>query len=218
MIFDHFFQHWINREMTSPLMDHFMAGITNFSAWRPLIVLAVLLGLLFGNVRIRVMLLTLALALGMTDGVIVHTIKHLVGRARPLQVEPGVRVVSLVPSSPQIATLFVHPQISSPQVPPLGTKIQGVSFPSSHTANIFVIATVLFLFYRRLGIGAFVIAFLVGYSRIYTGAHWPIDVIAGACIGISNGILITFLMNQIWRKWGECFAPKLAKQYPDFHL
>ena len=81
-----------------------------------------------------------------------------------------------------------------------------------------MIATVLFLFYRRLGIGAFVIAFLVGYSRIYTGAHWPVDVIVGACIGISNGILITCLMNQIWRKWGEYFAPKLAKQYPDFQL
>lgn len=206
MILDHFFQHWINREMISPFMDHLMAGITNFSAWRPLIIIAIILGLIFGNVRVRIMLLVVAMTVGLTDGVIVHTIKHLVGRARPMQVEPGVRIVRLASASPQIVTLFSSPEVSFPRISYLGEKVQGVSFPSSHAANIFALATVLFLFYRRLGIFFFVIAFLVAYSRIYTGAHWPIDVVVGACIGIINGIVITSLINIIWEKMGKRFA------------
>jgi undecaprenyl-diphosphatase len=211
---DYFLQHWINREMTSPLMDHFMAAITNFSAWRPIIIVAVMAMLLFGHFRMRLMLLILALTLGLTDGIIVNGIKHLVGRPRPFQVEPGARVVKLAPASPQIKTLFSTPNVDVPITPPSGTTVRGVSFPSSHTANIFALATVLFLFYRHLGLLFYVVALCVAYSRIYTGAHWPLDVVVGACVGIVDGVAVVFLMNQLWKKWGARFVPGLAERYP----
>lgn len=214
MTMDHFLQHWINCEETSPLLDCVMAAITNYSAWLPILIGAIIGIIFFGNFKMRVMLLCLAVALGFTDGILVNTIKHMVGRPRPLQIEPGVRVVHLAPASPQILTLFSTPIVNFPKMPPLGTKVVGRSFPSSHTANIFVSATVLFLFYRRWGFLFYFIASLVLYSRIYTGAHWPLDVAVGACLGIIDGTIIVFLMNQLWEKWGTRFAPALARRHP----
>jgi len=66
------------------------------------------------------------------------------------------------------------------------------SFPSGHTAIFFAIAMAIFYFNRKWGIIAFVVAVLVGLSRIYVGVHWPIDILAGALIGIISGIVINY--------------------------
>lgn len=215
---DQFIQHWINRENTSPFLDHIMAGVTNYSAWFPILVAAVIFTFVFGSFHMRAMLVCLALAFGFTDGVLVNGIKHAVGRARPLQVEPGVRVVHLQQASPQILTILRSPKIDFPKTPPLGTKVIGRSFPSSHAANIMVSATVLFLFYRRFGVLYFLIAALVCYSRVYTGAHWPLDVLVGAFIGMMDAILITRLVEHLWKKWGPRFAPILSSRHPSLLL
>jgi membrane-associated phospholipid phosphatase len=69
------------------------------------------------------------------------------------------------------------------QQPPHGT-----SFPSSHTAVTVavVIALVPFLV-RPLAAVAIGYAVLVGWSRVYLGVHYPLDVLAGAGIGIAVG-------------------------------
>ena len=70
------------------------------------------------------------------------------------------------------------------------------SFPSGHTAIFFAIAMTVFYFNKKWGIVAFVIAILVGISRIYVGVHWPLDVVAGALIGILSGIVVNSLMKK----------------------
>ncbi len=63
------------------------------------------------------------------------------------------------------------------------------SFPSNHASNIFTMATYVTLCYRSTSLLAFTIAFLVGYSRIYLGFHYPLDVFGGALVGTLMGLL-----------------------------
>ncbi|HUZ89147.1 MAG TPA: phosphatase PAP2 family protein [Candidatus Acidoferrales bacterium] len=58
------------------------------------------------------------------------------------------------------------------------------SFPSDHAAAAVAIASILFVFHRRLGTAGFVIALGVGYARVYVGDHYPGDVLAGSVVGL----------------------------------
>lgn len=82
----------------------------------------------------------------------------------------------------------------------IGWREKGDSFPSGHTTQIFFLMT-LFILYFQLGLGAsialYTIALLVGLTRIYVGAHYPRDVIAGIVLGLVWGILST-LLNPYW--------------------
>lgn len=64
-------------------------------------------------------------------------------------------------------------------------------FCSSHAANSFALAIgFYFLNKKKSWLYAMIIwAFLISYSRIYLGAHYPIDVIVGAGIGCSLAVL-----------------------------
>jgi undecaprenyl-diphosphatase len=69
------------------------------------------------------------------------------------------------------------------------------SFPSDHSTFAFAAATGLFLASRRIGITAVVLAALVAFSRVYVGAHYATDVIAGAAIGCA-AVLIVYSQRQ----------------------
>jgi undecaprenyl-diphosphatase len=57
------------------------------------------------------------------------------------------------------------------------------SFPSDHATGAFVIATAIWLFRKRDGIVWLFIAGFIALSRIWTGVHYPSDVIVGTFIG-----------------------------------
>jgi len=65
------------------------------------------------------------------------------------------------------------------------------SFPSGHTATAFTMALILaYMIDKKIWSAVFpLMAFLVGYSRIYLAQHFPTDVLAGMCIGIISAIL-----------------------------
>ncbi len=82
----------------------------------------------------------------------------------------------------------------------VGWRERGDSFPSGHTAQVFFLATLL-IQGLQLGIGesiaVYAVACLVGFTRIYVGAHYPRDVLAGMVLGSVWGILAT-LVDTHW--------------------
>jgi undecaprenyl-diphosphatase len=58
------------------------------------------------------------------------------------------------------------------------------SMPSDHAVMYFALATSVFLLSRWVGLFLFLhAAFIVSITRIFTGVHWPMDVVVGASIG-----------------------------------
>jgi undecaprenyl-diphosphatase len=95
-------------------------------------------------------------------------------------------------------------------------RVRSFSFPSSHASNMFALAAFLSYNYLRLGVLCFVAAFLVGYSRIYVGSHYPIDVLGGALLGVLVGLLGAVAIRRFMRPGGAQPAgeAKEEKDYP----
>lgn len=72
------------------------------------------------------------------------------------------------------------------------------SFPSGHTLASFESATVLYLFNKKIGIAAFVLAVLIALSRIYLFVHYPSDVLFSVILGVGIGLFATFAVNKLF--------------------
>ena len=64
------------------------------------------------------------------------------------------------------------------------------SFPSGHTALAFALATSILLHRRNLGLIFITAALLVGLGRVLSNVHYPIDILAGAGLGITTALLL----------------------------
>lgn len=77
----------------------------------------------------------------------------------------------------------------------------GTSFPSSHTAITLAVVIALVPFLTRLlAAAAIVYAVLVGWSRVYLGVHYPLDVLAGAGVGMAVGGAILLILGMLFRR------------------
>jgi membrane-associated phospholipid phosphatase len=134
---------------------------------------AFLLAGLFFVIRYR--RLTVEIILGtLTLWLLVEIIKALTDRARPFMDHEKVRVI--------------------------GWRERGRSFPSGHTAQTFFLMTVIshwFQFSWGVNVALYAVAALVGFTRVYVGAHYPRDVIGGSLLGTFWGFLAT-LVDPYW--------------------
>lgn len=76
-------------------------------------------------------------------------------------------------------------------------KPTGFSFPSNHTASSFAAATTIWFINKRFGFISFVLAFMIGFSRLYLYVHYPTDVITGALAGVSIGLLSILIFKKL---------------------
>lgn len=72
----------------------------------------------------------------------------------------------------------------------------GSSFPSGHAAWFFALALVVWFTNRRWGWWLLGGATLMAIARVYVGVHWPLDVVAGAAIGLASAWFVHWLLKD----------------------
>ena len=189
-----------------------MAVMSSLDFWLPFLIGVAIVAAIWGGFRMRMMLLTAGLAIAVTDALVVRSLKSFVGRPRPHEMLEGVRTLDLALATPRFLALTkpLKEEYSAARIRPP----RGNSFPSAHAANNFAVAAVCAVFFRRWGWLLFLPAVLVAYSRIYVGAHWPLDVLVSCLLGIGIGLLVVVGVEALWRRWGGACLPRLHAAYP----
>ena len=78
--------------------------------------------------------------------------------------------------------------------------MSGFGYVSAHTAvAVALAATLAPSFPRAARVVAVVLAALVGFARIYAGAHLPLDVVGGAGLGLVCGTLARLVFGVRYR-------------------
>lgn len=129
-----------------------------------------------GSHRISILAIS-AIALSIS-GFSNAVIKELVGRPRPAAyfIAPDTKTTT------EEGPLF--------DVHVVGKKLNDDSFPSGHTNTAFALATLAVLIFGKGFWPTFILAAMVALSRVYLGFHFPLDTLAGACLGSAVALLI----------------------------
>ena len=177
---DHRLFFWVNNGLSTPLLDHLFWVV---SALANGVALSVMVGVGLWYIDRRMLKqhwgwMIVALLSGT---LITQSIKYLLDRPRPLDA---------------FAPLL---QAGTVQLNVIGHHLNHRSFPSGHTQGAASVLTYLTLLYPRQWYWYASGLCLVALSRVYLGAHFPSDVLAGAIIGGLCGALAWRLRS----KWGQ---------------
>ena len=162
--------HLINGEWHHPFFDAVIPWWRHKLFWMPFyLFLLSFLAINFGKKGLLVIVCLVA-TLGAADFVSSTIIKKSIQRTRPC-----------------------NERVLDGKVRELVRCGHGYSFTSSHAANhtaiaFFLIFTIASLF-KWIKIPLFLWAFSIGYSQIYVGVHYPLDVIGGMLVGFIIGLL-----------------------------
>jgi len=208
--------HLINGSLRNEFFESLMPFITDkWNAALP-IGLLFLYVLLFRPTRHRILVIS-AVAVVLVADATTQLLKNLFHRIRPCDVlEKAVCSTPLAVHLDYAGRLanailfyvkdlfhYVTHLFQPGGAPVTGIKLKGAvshgsfSFPSNHASNMFAIATFFSYNYRRLLIPLFSAAVLIAYSRIYLGAHYPADVVAGAVWGMLVGFLAALTVESL---------------------
>ncbi|GAB3509767.1 phosphatase PAP2 family protein [Spirosoma knui] len=167
---------WLNG-LYAAWLDPIMVFATERNTWFPFY--ALLIGWLIYQYKKQAlwMVLTLAAAVAISDQTASALLKPLTLRLRPCH-EPALQ-------------RLIHPVLEC------GGQY---GFASSHAANTFALATGLWLLIGKQHPWVkwvYLWAVLVAYSRIYVGAHYPLDILAGAGIGTLAALLCVWIFQRL---------------------
>lgn len=162
MRYDHGLFRLINQRLGCDWLDPVFGDLSTLGSW---MIALVALAWLADSGRLvfwrHVLALTLALTL---VGAVSQIVKQTVGRPRPVVTLTDARMVErAIPESR--------------------------SFPSGHAMAAFFFMTYVALARQRGRFWALLLATAVAFSRVYVGAHFPSDVLAGSALGALGGWL-----------------------------
>jgi membrane-associated phospholipid phosphatase len=98
-----------------------------------------------------------------------------------------------------------RPFIRVTQARIVGRRANGQSFPSGHTSQAFFTAMLMAQYFHAsiwVIILLYAAAILVGITRMYVGAHYPRDVLAGAILGSAWGLLGVIINSSVLKGIG----------------
>ncbi|MCX6935338.1 MAG: phosphatase PAP2 family protein [Verrucomicrobia bacterium] len=200
--------HWINRGFNHPLLDQFFNLLADGHFWTPILIVTAIILLLRGRDRVKVWVILTVFSIAIGDPLISNPIKYLFDRARPYQAVEGVREVSPGPKENHWQAAV---RISG--IPEQDVK-HGRSFPSSHVANATAAATSAYLVWGSAMRWPWYLVALAALGRIYTGDHYPTDVLASIPLSMFYTWLIAQVLNRIWIQLGPRYFPKLFARIP----
>jgi undecaprenyl-diphosphatase len=79
-----------------------------------------------------------------------------------------------------------------------GAVATGNGYPSGHAAVAFALATIAWLWFgprSRIRWVLLGVAVVVCFGRVYVGAHFPLDVVGGAALGVLSAALFGLVLS-----------------------
>jgi undecaprenyl-diphosphatase len=116
------------------------------------------------------------------------------GRHLGLRLGVATGVATLLSQALKRSLTRARPDVSISGFEALAANPDRFSFPSGHTAAAFGVAVAFGGEPFGLGPLALLLAVGIGLSRVYLGAHYPLDVAAGAVLGVAAGLASRLLV------------------------
>ena len=132
-------------------------------------------------------------------------LKELIARPRPFNLLTDWEGIK---NMPELAAKWA----SEYNYPDLISRPSSWSFPSGHTSAGFAAATALTIAVKeaRFAVPAYIIAAIIGFTRIYVHVHYCTDVLGGVVVGIIYGIIGFVIVNAICKAVDKKRAKKNA--------
>ncbi len=161
----------------NPVLDTIFTLITHLGD-TPGIIWWVLAVILFIPKKTRKLAIVLIAGLAIASAVNNLALKNIIERPRPYNIDPSVWT--------NAGYEYIWPGLID--------ESSSWSFPSGHTSSSIGAGFALLLACCKdkklaLGIPAFILSLLIGFSRIYVHVHYPSDVVAGAVVGLLGGFV-----------------------------
>jgi membrane-associated phospholipid phosphatase len=199
---------WINRGFNHPVLDQFFNLLADGKLWTPILLILGAILIFKGRDKAKFWVALTLLSIGIGDPLISNPLKHFFDRARPYQAVEGVREVSPGPSGNRWQAAVRISGIPEEDVQ------HGRSMPSSHVANATAAAMSARLIWGPALRWPWILVALAALGRVYTGDHYPSDVLASIPLAMLYTWLIGQGANHLWGKLGPKLFPKVAARMP----